>query len=142
MCDGSRRRSIHLHLCGRLRWRHLQPDRDRYSREEPFWRRKHRYMVHFTSPLSSSLPSGPCSPNPCKNDGSCEVIAPTRRGDVFNEYVCKCQPGFEGVHCQISRLPLDVINETELFVLTLASKQQHVCIYYKYLCCQWSEHLK
>uniref|UniRef100_A0A1A7XHL9 Milk fat globule-EGF factor 8 protein n=1 Tax=Iconisemion striatum TaxID=60296 RepID=A0A1A7XHL9_9TELE len=46
--------------------------------------------------------TGPCSPNPCKNDGSCEVIAPTRRGDVFSEYVCRCQPGFEGVHCQIN----------------------------------------
>ncbi|XP_028292947.1 EGF-like repeat and discoidin I-like domain-containing protein 3 isoform X2 [Gouania willdenowi] len=45
---------------------------------------------------------GPCSPNPCKNDGSCEVIAPTRRGDVFNGYVCRCQPGFDGVHCQIN----------------------------------------
>ncbi|XP_032416757.1 EGF-like repeat and discoidin I-like domain-containing protein 3 isoform X2 [Xiphophorus hellerii] len=46
--------------------------------------------------------TGPCSPNPCRNDGSCEVIAPTRRGDVFNEYICKCQPGFEGAHCQIN----------------------------------------
>ncbi|KAM4592465.1 lactadherin-like isoform 1-T1 [Odontesthes bonariensis] len=46
--------------------------------------------------------TGPCSPNPCKSDGTCEVIAPTRRGDVFNEYVCRCQPGFEGVHCQIN----------------------------------------
>ncbi|KAM6950118.1 lactadherin-like isoform 2-T2 [Lycodopsis pacificus] len=45
---------------------------------------------------------GPCSLNPCKNDGSCKIITPTRRGDVFNEYVCKCQPGFEGVHCQIN----------------------------------------
>ncbi|XP_023188570.1 EGF-like repeat and discoidin I-like domain-containing protein 3 isoform X2 [Xiphophorus maculatus] len=46
--------------------------------------------------------TGPCSPNPCRNDGSCEVIAPTRRGDVFNEYICRCQPGFEGAHCQIN----------------------------------------
>lgn len=46
--------------------------------------------------------TGPCSPNPCKNDGTCEVLAPTRRGDVFNEYLCRCQPGFEGVHCQIN----------------------------------------
>ncbi|XP_034731260.1 EGF-like repeat and discoidin I-like domain-containing protein 3 isoform X2 [Etheostoma cragini] len=45
---------------------------------------------------------GPCSPNPCKNDGECEIITPTRRGDVFNEYICKCQPGFQGVHCQIN----------------------------------------
>ncbi|XP_056134956.1 lactadherin-like [Lampris incognitus] len=46
--------------------------------------------------------TGPCSPNPCGNDGLCEVVTPTRRGDVFNEYICKCQPGFEGVHCQIN----------------------------------------
>ncbi|XP_071757583.1 lactadherin-like isoform X1 [Centroberyx gerrardi] len=46
--------------------------------------------------------TGPCSPNPCKNDGSCEFFTPTRRGDVFNEYICKCQPGFEGAHCQIN----------------------------------------
>ncbi|XP_037553064.1 lactadherin isoform X2 [Nematolebias whitei] len=44
--------------------------------------------------------TGPCSPNPCRNDGSCEAVGPTRRGDVFSEYVCRCQPGFEGVHCQ------------------------------------------
>ncbi|XP_008308736.1 EGF-like repeat and discoidin I-like domain-containing protein 3 isoform X2 [Cynoglossus semilaevis] len=46
--------------------------------------------------------TGPCSPNPCKNDGLCEVITPTRRGDVFSEYICKCQSSFEGVHCQIN----------------------------------------
>ncbi|XP_056269744.1 EGF-like repeat and discoidin I-like domain-containing protein 3 isoform X1 [Pseudoliparis swirei] len=46
------------------------------------------------------MESGPCSPNPCKNEGSCKVITPTRRGDVFSEYVCECQSGFEGVHCQ------------------------------------------
>lgn len=46
---------------------------------------------------------GPCSPNPCKNDAVCEVTAQSRRGDVFSEYVCKCQPGFEGVHCQNSK---------------------------------------
>ncbi|XP_047437308.1 lactadherin-like isoform X2 [Mugil cephalus] len=46
--------------------------------------------------------TGPCSPNPCKNDGSCEFFSPVRRGDVFSEYICKCQPGFEGVHCQIN----------------------------------------
>uniref|UniRef100_H3CVY0 Milk fat globule EGF and factor V/VIII domain containing a n=1 Tax=Tetraodon nigroviridis TaxID=99883 RepID=H3CVY0_TETNG len=46
--------------------------------------------------------TGPCVSNPCKNDGLCEVTSPTRRGDVFNEYTCKCQTGFEGVHCQIN----------------------------------------
>lgn len=56
-----------------------------------------------------SLFSGPCSPNPCKNDGLCEVVAATRRGDVFNEYICKCRPGFEGVHCQTSKFPLEAL---------------------------------
>lgn len=45
---------------------------------------------------------GPCNPNPCKNDGECEVTATSRRGDTFNNYICKCQSGFEGVNCQIS----------------------------------------
>ncbi|XP_061615644.1 EGF-like repeat and discoidin I-like domain-containing protein 3 isoform X2 [Phyllopteryx taeniolatus] len=44
--------------------------------------------------------TGPCSPNPCKNDGTCQVIAPSRRGDVFNEYICNCRAGFDGAHCQ------------------------------------------
>nr|XP_020461507.1 lactadherin-like isoform X2 [Monopterus albus] len=56
----------------------------------------------FAGDTCNLTETGHCSPNPCKNDGLCEVIAPTRRGDVFNEYICKCQPGFEGVHCQIN----------------------------------------
>lgn len=56
----------------------------------------------FAGDTCNLTETGPCSPNPCKNDGSCEVISPTRRGDVFNEYICKCRPGFEGVHCQIN----------------------------------------
>ncbi|XP_034536932.1 EGF-like repeat and discoidin I-like domain-containing protein 3 isoform X2 [Notolabrus celidotus] len=56
----------------------------------------------FAGDTCNLTETGPCGPNPCKNDGSCEVISPTRRGDVFNEYICKCQPGFEGVHCQIN----------------------------------------
>ncbi|XP_042172039.1 lactadherin-like isoform X1 [Oncorhynchus tshawytscha] len=56
----------------------------------------------FTGDTCHLNETGPCIPNPCRNDGSCEVITPTRRGDVFSEYVCKCQPGFEGVHCQIN----------------------------------------
>ncbi|XP_053722608.1 EGF-like repeat and discoidin I-like domain-containing protein 3 isoform X1 [Synchiropus splendidus] len=56
----------------------------------------------FSGDTCNLTETGPCSPNPCKNDGSCEVIAPVRRGDVFNEYVCKCRPGFEGLHCQFN----------------------------------------
>lgn len=47
--------------------------------------------------------TGPCSRDPCQNDGVCQVTSSTRRGDVFSEYICKCAPGFEGVHCQNSK---------------------------------------
>uniref|UniRef100_A0A4W5P0A7 Milk fat globule-EGF factor 8 protein b n=1 Tax=Hucho hucho TaxID=62062 RepID=A0A4W5P0A7_9TELE len=56
----------------------------------------------FTGDTCHLNETGPCIPNPCRNDGSCEVITPTRRGDVFSEYVCKCQPGFEG-QCQLRK---------------------------------------
>lgn len=73
----------------------------------------------------SIFSSGPCSPSPCKNDGSCEVLAPTRRGDVFNEYICKCQPGFEGVHCQISELLI------ELLTLPVKLHRMSLYVYFK-----------
>lgn len=82
-------------------------------------------FAEFNSWMKPLLPSGPCIPNPCKNDGLCEVTSPTRRGDVFNEYICNCQTGFEGAHCQISRLRLVVINESKLVILALAPVQQH-----------------
>lgn len=56
----------------------------------------------FTGDTCNTTENGPCIPNPCKNDGVCEVVTNSRRGDVFNEYLCKCQPGFEGPHCQIN----------------------------------------
>ncbi|XP_071400814.1 lactadherin-like isoform X1 [Centroberyx affinis] len=56
----------------------------------------------FTGDICNETETGPCNPNPCKNDGICEVTGQSRRGDVFSEYVCKCQPGFDGVHCQNS----------------------------------------
>ncbi|KAG7473924.1 hypothetical protein MATL_G00100890 [Megalops atlanticus] len=54
----------------------------------------------FSGDTCNSTDTGPCSPNPCKNDATCDVISNSRRGDMFSEYVCKCQPGFDGVHCQ------------------------------------------
>ncbi|KAG7237152.1 hypothetical protein INR49_032753, partial [Caranx melampygus] len=54
----------------------------------------------FTGETCNETETGPCNPNPCKNDAICEVTGHSRRGDVFSEYVCKCQPGFDGVHCQ------------------------------------------
>ncbi|XP_036390905.1 lactadherin-like [Megalops cyprinoides] len=53
----------------------------------------------FSGDTCNSTETGPCSPNPCKNDATCEVISNSRRGDMFSEYVCKCQPGFDGIHC-------------------------------------------
>uniref|UniRef100_A0A672FQA5 Milk fat globule-EGF factor 8 protein b n=1 Tax=Salarias fasciatus TaxID=181472 RepID=A0A672FQA5_SALFA len=54
----------------------------------------------FTGETCNETETGPCNPNPCKNDAICELTGHSRRGDVFSEYVCKCQPGFDGVHCQ------------------------------------------
>ncbi|XP_063053665.1 milk fat globule EGF and factor V/VIII domain containing b isoform X1 [Engraulis encrasicolus] len=54
----------------------------------------------FTGEKCNETEAGPCKPNPCQNDGVCEVISQTRRGDIFSEYVCKCADGFDGVHCQ------------------------------------------
>ncbi|XP_054999426.1 lactadherin [Sorex araneus] len=49
-----------------------------------------------------SASSGPCSPNPCHNDAECELIDGSRRGDIFTQYVCRCSPGYTGVHCETS----------------------------------------
>lgn len=43
---------------------------------------------------------GPCHPNPCHNNGECQLVP--NRGDVFTEYICKCPAGYDGVHCQNS----------------------------------------
>lgn len=47
--------------------------------------------------------TGPCHPNPCHNGGTCE-ISETYRGDTFIGYVCKCASGFNGIHCQHSKI--------------------------------------
>ncbi|NXI68661.1 MFGM protein, partial [Anseranas semipalmata] len=44
---------------------------------------------------------GPCHPNPCHNNGECQLVP--NRGDVFTDYICKCPAGYDGVHCQNSR---------------------------------------
>ncbi|XP_064422095.1 milk fat globule EGF and factor V/VIII domain containing b isoform X2 [Latimeria chalumnae] len=57
----------------------------------------------FAGIYCNETETGPCHPNPCKNDAPCEVISHSRRGDVFSEYVCKCPPGYDGVHCEINK---------------------------------------
>ncbi|XP_028305305.1 milk fat globule EGF and factor V/VIII domain containing b isoform X2 [Gouania willdenowi] len=56
----------------------------------------------FSGETCNETETGPCHPNPCKNDAICEGMNKSRRGDVFSEYLCKCQQGFDGVHCQNS----------------------------------------
>ncbi|XP_061678448.1 milk fat globule EGF and factor V/VIII domain containing b isoform X2 [Syngnathoides biaculeatus] len=68
----------------------------------------------FTGETCNDTETGPCHPNPCKNDGVCAATGHTRRGDVFSEYVCKCQPGFEGVHCQNSVYGADLSSRTDV----------------------------
>uniref|UniRef100_A0A672L469 Milk fat globule-EGF factor 8 protein a n=1 Tax=Sinocyclocheilus grahami TaxID=75366 RepID=A0A672L469_SINGR len=68
---------------------------------------------------------GHCNPNPCKNDGTCEVISNSRRGDVFNEYVCKCQPGFEGAHCHISCISLLGMEEGGIIESQISASSVH-----------------
>ncbi|MEQ2230591.1 hypothetical protein ILYODFUR_030989 [Ilyodon furcidens] len=62
----------------------------------------------FSGETCNETETGPCSPNPCKNDGVCE----SRRGDVFTDYVCRCQPGFEGIYCQTSVQGADLTSLT------------------------------
>ncbi|KAG5272733.1 hypothetical protein AALO_G00168720 [Alosa alosa] len=42
---------------------------------------------------------GSCHPNPCHSGGVCETNE-KQRGDSFGGYLCKCPPGFNGLHCQ------------------------------------------
>ncbi|XP_074862863.1 lactadherin isoform X2 [Carettochelys insculpta] len=52
----------------------------------------------FTGIDCNDTEKGPCHPNPCHNNGKCQMVP--NRGDVFTEYVCKCPAGYEGTHCQ------------------------------------------
>ncbi|XP_017313929.1 milk fat globule EGF and factor V/VIII domain containing a isoform X2 [Ictalurus punctatus] len=79
----------------------------------------------FAGDTCTAKENGPCSPNPCKNDGECEVIANSRRGDVFNGYVCKCQSGFEGVNCQISCISLLGMEEGGIVESQISASSVH-----------------
>ncbi|XP_029992843.1 lactadherin-like isoform X1 [Sphaeramia orbicularis] len=68
----------------------------------------------FSGETCNETESGPCKPNPCLNDGVCEATAQSRRGDVFIDYICKCQPGFDGVQCQNSVQGADLQSTTDV----------------------------
>ncbi|XP_068954669.1 lactadherin isoform X3 [Petaurus breviceps papuanus] len=54
----------------------------------------------FTGQNCNETEQGPCTPNPCQNNGQCRVVTESRRGDVFAQYVCDCPEEYEGSHCQ------------------------------------------
>ncbi|XP_014644127.1 PREDICTED: lactadherin isoform X1 [Ceratotherium simum simum] len=61
----------------------------------------------FTGLLCNETETGPCIPNPCRNDAECHVIDDAHRGDVFTQYVCRCARGYTGPHCEtICAMPL------------------------------------
>lgn len=69
MCDGSRGRSIYLHLCRWLRWRHLQPDRDGYVTEDASFFFNLFSFYHSCCLLTSSLlmfSQGPAAQTPAR----------------------------------------------------------------------------
>ncbi|XP_007479422.2 lactadherin isoform X1 [Monodelphis domestica] len=65
----------------------------------------------FTGQNCSETEQGPCTPNPCLNNGRCRVVTESRRGDVFAQYVCECPEGYEGPHCQKSISPGNECNK-------------------------------
>lgn len=70
--------------------------------------------------------SGPCIPNPCHNGGTCE-ISEAYRGDTFIGYVCKCRRGFNGIHCQHSKLSM-VIALSLLLIAKYTTSHYHFCL--------------
>ncbi|XP_063781849.1 lactadherin isoform X1 [Pseudophryne corroboree] len=57
----------------------------------------------FTGAYCNITEKGPCQPNPCYNNGECQVLSQTRRGDTFEQYACKCLPGYDGDKCENNR---------------------------------------
>ena len=41
-----------------------------------------------------------CSSNPCSNGGTCV--------DQVNKYLCNCQTGFTGVHCETGKYSIQI----------------------------------
>lgn len=45
--------------------------------------------------LNKNLDINECESNPCFKYGTCI--------DGIGSYTCECEPGFQGVHCEVSR---------------------------------------
>ena len=57
--------------------------------------------IYITCMWSFYLDINECSSSPCRNGGMCV--------DQVNGYVCNCQPGYQGVHCQTSKLSFQIL---------------------------------
>lgn len=92
--------------------------------------------VHYYCLFLFSWFTGPCHPNPCHNRGMCE-ISETYRGDTFIGYVCKCPPGFSGVHCQRSKWAVFLLFWN---VETLYHRDLHIIYFRSTKACKASIH--
>lgn len=91
-----------------------------------------------TSIMKSCFPclSGPCIPNPCHNGGTCE-ISEAYRGDTFIGYVCKCPRGFNGIHCQHSKLV--IFNVLLFFIDLVCTSHYPSCLQSSHRCVEQHE---
>ncbi len=49
----------------------------------------------------TTLPPNPCSPNPCRNGGTCQA-------NNVGGFMCLCPVGFEGICCEIRELSIKI----------------------------------
>ena len=54
-------------------------------------------LLTSRSILTEPTPGDPCSPNPCKNGGTCSISS--------GEFTCSCVSGYTGDDCNTSTLP-------------------------------------
>ena len=54
-------------------------------------------IIHHHSEMLILSDMNECYSRPCQNQGQCV------NGDNGNGYTCECQPGWEGVNCEIGR---------------------------------------
>nr|KAF6440392.1 EGF like repeats and discoidin domains 3 [Rousettus aegyptiacus] len=82
-------------------------------------------VVEVASDEEEPTSAGPCIPNPCHNGGTCE-ISEAYRGDTFIGYVCKCSRGFNGIHCQHSKLSVIIL--LLLLLIVQYASHYHSCL--------------
>ena len=61
-----------------------------------------RSLLYYTWLFYFDADINDCSSNTCLNGATCI--------DQVNGYACNCQPGYQGVHCQTSRLSFQILS--------------------------------